>query len=98
MITKFHSNPTREIIQTENIAIYDKDSNYDIIPVMVPELSCVISLVEEISRDYFYKVHTKRLLLMKQQEYWLPIDALLMFIASYFSWCSTKLLNPFTRG
>ena len=33
----------------------------DIIWVMVPELSCVISSVEEISRDYFNKVHTKSL-------------------------------------
>ena len=39
----------------------------DIIRVMLPELSCVISSVEEISRDYFYKVHTKILFLMKQQ-------------------------------
>ena len=40
----------------------------DVIWVMVPELSSVISSVEDLSRDYFYKIHTKRLLLMKQQE------------------------------
>ena len=40
----------------------------DIIRVMIPELSCVISSLEAISRDNFYKVHTKRLFLMKQQE------------------------------
>ena len=39
----------------------------DIIRVMIPELSCVIGSLEAISRDYFYKVHTKRLFLMKQQ-------------------------------
>ena len=39
-----------------------------IILVMVPDLSYVISSVEMISRDYFYKVHRKRLFLMKQQE------------------------------
>ena len=40
----------------------------DIICVMVPELSCVLSSVEEISRDYFYKMLTKRLFLMTKQE------------------------------
>ena len=39
----------------------------DIIQVMIPQLSCVIGSLEAISRDYFYKVHTKRLFLMKQQ-------------------------------
>ena len=39
----------------------------DIIWVMVPELSCVISSLEAISREYFYKVHSKRLCLMKQK-------------------------------
>ena len=34
---------------------------------MVPELSTVINSVEELSRDFFYKTHTKRLFLMKQQ-------------------------------
>ena len=40
----------------------------DVIRVMIPELSSVISSVEDLSRDCFYKIHTKRLLLMKQQE------------------------------
>ena len=40
----------------------------DAIRVMVPELSSVISSVEDLSRDCFYKIHTKRLFLMKQQE------------------------------
>ena len=40
----------------------------DVIRVMVPELSSVISLVEDLSRDCFYKIHTKRLILMKQKE------------------------------
>ena len=40
----------------------------DVIRAMVPELSSVISSVEDLSRDCFYKIHTKRLFLMKQQE------------------------------
>ena len=40
----------------------------DVIRVMVPELSSVISSVEDLSRDFFYKIHTKRLFLMKKQE------------------------------
>ena len=34
---------------------------------MVSELSTVINSVEELSRDFFYKTHTKRLFLVKQQ-------------------------------
>ena len=52
----------------------------DVIRVMVPELSSVVSSVEDLSRDCFYKIHTKRLLLMKQQEKWLPVETPLMYI------------------
>ena len=34
---------------------------------MVPALSTETNSVEELSRDFFYKTHTKRLFLMKQQ-------------------------------
>ena len=40
----------------------------DIIRSTVPELSSVISSVEDLSRDFFYKIHAKRLFLLKQQE------------------------------